>query len=66
MQKKSGVAELCSGIPDEFRTFLHYTRALTFNAEPNYNYIRTLFQNLFDRCGYRDDGVFDWSGGTKW
>jgi serine/threonine protein kinase len=67
MQQKSGisVAELCSGIPDEFRTFLHYTRALAFNAEPDYTYIRTLFQDLFDRCGYQDDRVFDWSESTE-
>jgi serine/threonine protein kinase len=67
IRQKSGVAELCSGIPDEFRTFLLYTRALTFNAEPDYTYIRTMFQNLFDRCGYRDDGIFEWTrnGTTK-
>jgi hypothetical protein len=65
MRLKSGVADLCSGIPDEFCTFLLYTRALTFNAEPDYTYIRTLFQDLFNRCGYQDDGVFDWSGSTK-
>lgn len=67
MRKKLGIsiAELCSGIPDEFHTFLHYTRALAFNTEPDYTYIRTLFQDLFDRCGYQDDGVFDWSDSSE-
>ena len=67
MQQKLrvSVAELCSGIPDEFCTFLHYTRALAFNTEPDYAYIRTLFQDLFDRCGYQNDGVFDWSECTE-
>ncbi|KAF8235362.1 kinase-like protein [Tricholoma matsutake] len=67
MQQKSGisVAELCSGIPDEFHTFLCYTWALAFTAEPDYTYVCTLFQDLFDRCGYQDDGVFDWSERTE-
>jgi serine/threonine protein kinase len=63
MQLKLGVpvAELCLGLPEEFETFLHYTRNLSFNAQPNYRYIRALFQNLFTTRGYYDDQVFDWS-----
>jgi serine/threonine protein kinase len=63
MQRKLGIpiAELCFGLPDEFQTFLHYTRNLSFNAPPNYHYIRALFQNLFTMRGYDDDQVFDWS-----
>ncbi|KAF8238250.1 hypothetical protein L208DRAFT_1096369, partial [Tricholoma matsutake] len=34
--KKHRATELCSGIPDEFRTFLFYTQALAFTAEPDY------------------------------
>lgn len=66
MQSKLGipVAELCYGLPEEFQTLLHYTRNLSFNAQPNYRYIRALFQNLFTMCGYDDDLVFDWSKNT--
>jgi casein kinase I family protein HRR25 len=58
------VAELCFGLPEEFQTFLHYTRSLSFNAQPNYHYIRTLFRNLFAMCGYDDDQMFDWNKNT--
>lgn len=67
MQLKLGipVVKLCFGLPEEFQTFLHYTRNLSFNAQPDYHYIRTLFQNLFTMHGYDDNQVFDWSKNTK-
>lgn len=52
--------ELCSGLPDEFQIFLNYTRGLSFDAEPDYDYMRLLFQNLFDVRGYHNDSSFDW------
>lgn len=62
MQRKQNttMAELCAGLPDEFRIFLDYARHLSFDAEPNYEYIRSLFQDLFNTSGYHDDGIFDW------
>jgi casein kinase 1 gamma len=43
-------------------TYLRYVRRLDFFETPDYNYLRKLFQDLFERRGYRDDGVFDWTG----
>ncbi|KAF8226875.1 kinase-like protein [Tricholoma matsutake] len=62
MQRKQNTttAELCAGLPDEFRIFLDYTCHLSFDAEPDYQYIRSLFQDLFNAHGYYDDGIFDW------
>jgi hypothetical protein len=65
MQKKQNTttAELCAGLPNEFAIFLDYTRHLSFDAEPDYKYIQSLFQDLFNAsglCGYYDDGIFDW------
>jgi len=42
--------------------YLRYVRTLDFFATPDYSYLRKLFQDLFDRKGYFDDGVFDWTG----
>jgi casein kinase I family protein HRR25 len=58
---KTSTLELCSGIPNEFHTFLCYARDLRFNAEPNYDYIRKLFKKLFTAKGYRYDHNYDWS-----
>lgn len=52
---------LCKGQPDTFITFLKYTRSLTFDARPDYEYLRAIFRQTFDFAGYRDDCIFDWS-----
>jgi hypothetical protein len=63
MERKRNIPtiELCSGLPVEFRIFLDYTRGLSFDAKPDYEYMRSLFQNLFVARGYHDDGNFDWT-----
>ena len=42
--------------------YLRYVRRLDFFEKPDYGYLRKLFQDLFDRKGYQEDGVFDWTG----
>jgi len=52
--------ELCNGYPDEFREFFIYVRSLQFVDKPDYNYLRNLFMNLFERKGFTLDFRFDW------
>ncbi|CAJ1342912.1 unnamed protein product [Effrenium voratum] len=63
MEKKISMSftELCEGLPEEFATFLAYTRNLEFAEEPDYRYMRWLFQSLFLRQGFQNDGCFDWN-----
>ena len=42
--------------------YLRYVRTLDFFATPDYSYLRKLFQDLFVKKGYHEDGVFDWTG----
>lgn len=49
---------------EEFATYLHYVRRLDFFETPDYNYLRKLFQDLFERRGFVNDGDFDWTGKT--
>jgi casein kinase I family protein HRR25 len=62
MQRKLNIPtiELCSGIPVEFQIFLDYTRGLSFDAKPDYKYMRSLFQNLSVSRGYHNNSSFDW------
>ena len=43
-------------------TYLRYVRRLDFFETPDYNYLRKLFQDLFDKMGFTDDARFDWTG----
>jgi len=52
--------ELCRGLPEEFATFLDYTRSLRFEESPNYAYLRRLFRDLFEREQFQYDYEFDW------
>ncbi|KAH7129628.1 casein kinase 1, delta subunit [Dactylonectria estremocensis] len=54
------VETLCVGLPEEFATYLNYTRSLGFEDRPNYAYLRQLFRRLFKSKGFKYDNIFDW------
>jgi len=55
------VEVLCEDLPAEFVTYFKYCRGLRFEEDPDYTYLRRLFQDLFVREGYSCDFVFDWT-----
>lgn len=60
-KRTTSIDVLCEGYPEEFATYLRYVRRLDFFETPDYNYLRKLFEDLFHRENYVDDGEFDWS-----
>ena len=54
--------ELCKVLPQEFHTFLNYSRLLSFNDKPNYDYLWDLFDNLLLHVELETDITFDWEG----
>lgn len=52
--------DLCHGLPVEFSKFLEYTHLLSFDDKPDYNYLRSLFEDRFSQEGF-DNLSFDWS-----
>ncbi len=55
------VHELCENAPSEFAEYLAHVRALKFEEEPKYAYLRKIFRDLFIRNGFEYDNVFDWT-----
>ncbi|EDV27671.1 uncharacterized protein TRIADDRAFT_20995 [Trichoplax adhaerens] len=55
------VEKLCRGYPPEFATYLNICRSLKFDDKPDYAYFRQLFRNLYHRCSFTYDYVFDWN-----
>uniref|UniRef100_A0A8C2YNH7 Casein kinase 1 gamma 1 n=1 Tax=Chinchilla lanigera TaxID=34839 RepID=A0A8C2YNH7_CHILA len=43
-------------------TYLRYVRRLDFFEKPDYEYLRTLFTDLFKKKGYTFDYAYDWVG----
>ncbi|XP_076305072.1 casein kinase I-like isoform X1 [Tachypleus tridentatus] len=60
-KRTTPVEVLCDGYPEEMSTYLKYVRRLDFFETPDYDYLRKLFQDLFDKNGYLDT-EFDWCG----
>ena len=54
------VKVLCKGFPEEFTMYIKYCRGLRFEEEPNYMYLRQIFESLFAKLNYTYDDEFDW------
>lgn len=61
-KRATPIEVLCEGHPEELSTYLRYVRRLDFFETPDYDYLRRIFSELFERRGYVDDGEFDWTG----
>ena len=55
------VEQLCLGYPEEVATFMSYCRNLGFDEAPNYAYLRRLFKELYNKCCFEHDFVYDWT-----
>ncbi|CAG0917600.1 unnamed protein product [Notodromas monacha] len=64
-KRATPIEELCDGHPEEMATYLRYVRRLDFFETPDYEYLRRLFQDLFERKGFIEDGEFEWTGKTS-
>ncbi|EGR29282.1 hypothetical protein IMG5_159280 [Ichthyophthirius multifiliis] len=65
--KKLGISseELCKGCPDQFLTYLNYTKNLKFEEKPNYTSCRQLFKNFMAQQKYSHDYNWDWYSQQK-
>uniref|UniRef100_A0A8C4TEY9 non-specific serine/threonine protein kinase n=1 Tax=Erpetoichthys calabaricus TaxID=27687 RepID=A0A8C4TEY9_ERPCA len=61
-KKNTPVEVLCENFPEEMATYLRYVRRLDFFEKPDYEYLRALFTELFERKGYTFDYTYDWVG----
>lgn len=62
MEKKiaSPIDVLCKGFPEEFASFINYTRELKFDDRPDYGYLRRLLKTISEKEKFEYDFVFDW------
>ncbi|XP_055489093.1 casein kinase I isoform X8 [Leucoraja erinacea] len=60
-KRATPVEVLCENFP-EMATYIRYVRRLDFFEKPDYDYLRKLFTDLFDKKGYMFDYEYDWIG----
>ncbi|XP_059923636.1 casein kinase I isoform X2 [Gadus macrocephalus] len=60
-KRATPIEVLCESFP-EMATYLRYVRRLDFFEKPDYDYLRKLFTDLFDRNSYVFDYEYDWVG----
>ncbi|KAF8589128.1 casein kinase I delta [Ramaria rubella] len=61
-KRDTPVNVLCAGMPAEFAVFLTHAKMLAFEAKPDYEGMRFMFQSLASRLGYGSDIQYDWFG----
>jgi hypothetical protein len=52
---------LCAGYPEEMTILMNYCRQLKFEEAPNYVYLKRLFRELYGKCGFEHEFIFDWT-----
>ena len=56
---------LCRGYPTEFLNYFIHCSSLKFEDQPDYCYLKRILKELFERQGYKNDGMYDWDLMTK-
>ena len=59
-KKSTTPEELCVGYPRQFCEYVKYTRSLSFEQEPDYNYLKKLIYNVMDKYEFSIDYLYDW------
>jgi hypothetical protein len=54
------IADLCGGLPEEFRMYMDEVRNLGFDEPPDYARYRGMFRNRFLAEGFSFDYRYDW------
>ena len=62
---RTSVGELCRGLPQEFQNYINYCRNLSFNSNPDYEYLKGLFKTVAAKFQIGMDKIYDWSEDPK-
>ena len=65
IKKETSPAKLCKNFPSGFEKYVSYTRKLEYEENPEYNYLKKLFNNILKEDGNSMDYYYDWEIDTK-
>ena len=52
--------KLCENLPYQFLKYMKYCRNLSFEQEPNYEYLKNLFNDILQKNNLTNDLLFSW------
>ena len=65
LKKYTSNEVICNNLPKEFICYLNYCKSLSFEQEPDYEYLRNLFRNILLRMNTINDSIFTWTKRKK-
>jgi hypothetical protein len=61
MKKNVKPEELCKSLPKQMTDYMRYVKQLEFEQDPDYNYLRYLFNSILKKINNSNDQlVFSW------
>ena len=61
LKKNTKPEDLCNGLPPEMTEFIRYAKHLEFEQQPDYKYLKKLFNTMLKRFHNTNDKlVFSW------
>jgi len=61
LKNKISSGRLCRYLPEEIQILVEYTKKLSFEQEPNYEYLRGLFKEILMKMEKLNDNIFFWN-----
>jgi hypothetical protein len=52
---------LIRGFPNMLADYISYVKALRFDETPDYDYLRSIFQDILQQEGLANDSTYDWN-----
>lgn len=60
MKMKMSAEDLCKDLPEEFVKFLNYVKNLSFKQNPDYAFLKGLFNKIAENNNFKMDYIWDW------
>ena len=61
IKKMIPTEKLCIGLPEEIAKYINYCKGLYFEQDPDYNYLRSLFESILMKNNFKNDLNFSWT-----
>ena len=64
IKKETTPYQLCKGFPKEFEEYVEYTRNLEYEQDPDYEYLKNLFNCILKEDKNNLENMYDWDNKT--